>query len=178
MASVLGLAFGGLVAGHWLAYAGADHAREAAAAAHGWLEPASRLGLVAAVAVLAAATLGALMRPAGTAVRPRSVVLRLFAFQCGAFLAIELTERLVAGTGLQDLPLLLPLGIAVQALIAVAGAWLLKAALRAGELPGALSVFRPARSALPLTAITPTTSWTAPTWVPAPVGIRAPPQSR
>jgi hypothetical protein len=178
MASVLGLAFGGLVAGHWLAYAGAGHARETAAAAHDWLEPASRLGLVAAVAALAAATLGELLRPSRGAPSPRSVVARLFTFQAAAFLAIELTERLVTGTGLQDLPVLLPLGIGAQALVALVGAWLLSAAFRAGELLGAIPAPRAPRAALLIVAWFRATPAVAPSWVYAPVGVRAPPLGR
>lgn len=179
MASVLGLAFGGVVAGHWLAYAGAEHAREATADAHAWLAPASRLALVAVIATLAAATLRRVIRPADTAPRWGSVAARLFAFQATAFLAVEVSERLVAGTGLHDLPALLPVGIAAQALIAIIGAWLLRAALHVGELIGAVATSSP-RPPVPVLSITArvTRSRPVPAWIAAPVGLRAPPSSR
>jgi hypothetical protein len=179
IASVLGLAFGGLVAGHWLAYAGAEHAREATADAHAWLAPASRLALVAVIATLATATLRRVIRPAGTVPWWGSVAARLFAFQATAVLAVEVSERLVAGAGLHDLPALMPLGIAAQALIAIIGAWLLRAAFRVGELLVAI-VARPSRpraSTLSLVAA-PAVARAVPLGIAAPVGLRAPPPSR
>lgn len=179
MASVLGLALGGVVAGHWLAYAGAEHTRRATVAAHAWLAPASRLALVAVIATLAAVTLGRVVRPSDASPRWASVAAKLFAFQATAFLAVEVSERLIAGSRLHDLPVLLPLGIAAQALVAVAGAWLFRTALRAGNVLGDLTS-PPAGPQAPVLSITATVAgpWPVPAGVPTPVGLRAPPLGR
>ncbi len=117
-----GLALGGLFAGHAVTYAWLvpeAHARDAVlgATGHGYLAFAGRLGLIAAVAALTAATVGGVLRRDGG---PRSTVARLAALQVAAFIALEVGERLVTGGPLHDLATVLPVGLVVQVAVAVA----------------------------------------------------------
>jgi len=117
-----GLSAAGLLAGHWLAYAvahpGAPAGHEALAPAHGWLAAAQEV--VPLLAVIAAATI-ALERVAGwdrTGPMDRGALKRRLAtLQVGAFVALEVAERL-AGGGWSDLPAVAAVGVVAQLLTA------------------------------------------------------------
>jgi hypothetical protein len=128
---VLGLALGGVLLGHTVAYRlllPDAHARtlELAASGHGYVSGANVVGLVAAVVALTALFLGGVLRTNEAA--PRHLPARLVGFQMAAFLAMEVLERIASGGGVQHLPSVLVIGLPVQALIALLvafGAWLL-----------------------------------------------------
>src|SRR3954453_20190955 len=100
---VLGLALGGVLLGHTVAYrllAPDAHTRtlELAASGHGYLSGANMVGLVSAVVALAALFLGGVLRTTETA--PRDLAWRLIGFQVAAFCAMEVLERITSGGGL------------------------------------------------------------------------------
>jgi hypothetical protein len=150
----LGVATVGILAGHWLTYVldvphAQTRATELARTGHGYLPIAGQLATVCMAFTLASLFLDRVTRPrAGRAPTTTALVARLAALQTGAFVAMELTERAVAGAGFADLLHggLLPLGIALQLALAVVGAILLRLVLRAADLVAAAA---PARSALP-----------------------------
>jgi hypothetical protein len=119
---VLGLAFGGVLVGHTVAYRllipdAHSRALELAASGHGYLTGANAIGLVAAIIALAALFLGGVMRTQDVA--PHHLAARLVGFQMAAFLSMEVLERLASGGGTQHLASVLLVGLPVQALIAV-----------------------------------------------------------
>jgi hypothetical protein len=135
----IGLAAGGVLAGHGLTYAlvhpdGHERAGVLAATGHAYLHLLEGPGLVLAVVSAVAAVLVGLghVRPAPD---PGSLFRRLAAIQVGAFVAMEVVERLGTGTGITwpgDLGLL-TVGLVVQLSLARAGAWLLTTLHRTGE---------------------------------------------
>jgi hypothetical protein len=146
---VLGLALGGVLLGHTVAYRlllPDAHARslELAASGHGYLIGANVVGLLASVVALAALFLGGVLRTNATA--PRHLAGRLVGFQMAAFLAMEVLERVASGGGVQHLPSVLLIGLPVQALIAllvVFAAWLLlRAAAAIADLLAAVPTWR------------------------------------
>ena len=130
---VLGLALGGVLLGHTVAYRllipdAHTRALELAASGHGYLSGANVVGLVAAVVALAALFLGGVLRTNDAA--PQRLALRLVGFQMTAFLAMELLERIASGGGTQHLLTVLLTGLPVQALIAVLVAFMARLLLR------------------------------------------------
>jgi len=130
---VLGLALGGVLLGHTVAYRllipdAHTRALELAASGHGYLSGANVVGLVAAVVALAALFLGGVLRTNDAA--PQRLALRLVGFQMTAFLAMELLERIASGGGAQHLPAVLLIGLPVQAMIAVLVALVARSLLR------------------------------------------------
>lgn len=117
--AVLGVAVGGVLAGHWLTYLAVSPispAREALLhdTGHAYLGLAKDVGVMVVLAAFAAIFLGRLTRAsldAGAAFTRRIVGL-----QVGAFIAMEVLERVTAGVPLTSLTyhLLLPVGITVQ----------------------------------------------------------------
>lgn len=131
---VLGLALGGVLLGHTVAYRlllpdAHIRALELAASGHGYLNCAKVVGLVAAVVALAAMFLGGVLRTHDTA--PRNLAARLIGFQMTAFLAMEVLERIASGGGAQHLAAVLVIGLPVQSLIAVLIAFAARVLLRA-----------------------------------------------
>lgn len=128
----------GLGAGHLLAYAlsGADAEAHLAATGHGYLPTALRvavaMGLLGAVAAVLGGTRRATGRGGSLALLPTAV--RLIGIQTGAFVLLEVAERLVAGAPLADLWPLLGVGLLVQVLVAALLAPLLVGLERVGEL--------------------------------------------
>jgi hypothetical protein len=127
-------AFVGLILGHLLSYLIAipDPARRAVVLAdsgHAYLhlagDMAAILGFAAAVTVGLRAVTG---RDATDLPSAARLTWRLGALQAGAFIAMELGERLVSGGGFGELfaDHLLGIGIVVQLVIAAAGALLLR----------------------------------------------------
>jgi hypothetical protein len=134
--TVLALALGGVLAGHTLTYRVLlpdAHARafELARTGHGYLSGANAIGIVVAVAALALVFLANIRT--NTSRGPDGIVRRLAAFQVATFLAIEIMERLVSGSGVHGLPTLLLVGLPVQAAIAVALGVLVRALVRAAR---------------------------------------------
>jgi hypothetical protein len=130
----------GVLAGHWLTYrlvSPSTHERDSllAGTGHGYLGFANDAALVLALAAVAALFLGRLLGDADGLPDRGPLALRLIAFQAGAFAGLELLERVTAGappSGLMDHGLL-PAGLAIQALIGLAGAALIRWILRAAD---------------------------------------------
>jgi hypothetical protein len=127
-------AFVGLIVGHLLSYliAFPDAARRdavLAAAGHAYLHLAGDVAVVLAFAAVVTAMLRAAAERGGTEL-PSGVRLawRLGALQAGAFVAMEVGERLVSGSGLGELfaDHLFGVGVVVQLVIASLGAILLR----------------------------------------------------
>jgi hypothetical protein len=139
------VAVGGVLAGHWLTYrlvAPTAHARASLleGSGHGYLGYANDLALVLALTAMAGIFLGRLTRRDGTELGRRPLAIRLVAFQIGVFAAMETLERLTAGTSLTELfhHGLLPLGLGIQALVALGVALVIRALLRAADAAVAL----------------------------------------
>jgi hypothetical protein len=139
--AALGVAAGGVLLGHALTYLLVDpnaHQRAAdlARTGHAYLGVANDLGLIAALVALSAVFLGGLTRRDADAPGFGKLAGRLVAFQVAAFACMEVVERLSAGAPVSGVLHhgILPLGIAVEAAIAVLGAlviaWLIRAADR------------------------------------------------
>jgi hypothetical protein len=132
-----GVAFAGVVAGHTLTYFAAfpgsnDRAAYLAATGHSYWRNALVLALlleVLGLGVVAARGFRAGLR--GTLAIQHSgpqLAMRLAMIQVGGFGALEVGERLVSGAGVSGMFAhhLFVLGIAIQLLVAVAGALLLR----------------------------------------------------
>jgi hypothetical protein len=153
--AVFGVAFGGLLSGHALAYTALTpdptaRAAMLASTGHGYLHGADGVAIVAALAGLAVAFLGRLTGGRDDRPSARSFAGRLVAFQVIAFVVLEVAERLGAGAPLGDLARALPVGIAVQIALALASAWflrwLLRVADRVADLAGGATVEAPSGS--------------------------------
>ncbi len=165
--ATLGVAVGGVLAGHWLTYlAVSPSAHERAVilhdTGHSYLDLVSDIALVAALVAFASIFLSRLTkRSTDDGV---SVTQRMIAFQVSAFLGMEVLERVATGAALAGLfqAHLLPLGIAAQigvaSLAAAAIRWLLRLADRVASLAtGAEAPQRQvAAYALPTGAFAPT----------------------
>jgi hypothetical protein len=143
---VLGLALGGVLVGHTLAYRlllPDAHARavELARSGHGYLSGANAVGLVAAIVSLSVLFLGRLLR--SEAADTSSIVLRLAGFQVAAFALMEILERFSSGSGVNHLLPVLAVGLPVQIIVAAAIAFLARLLLRAADRIAALAT-RPA----------------------------------
>jgi len=133
---VLGLALGGVLLGHTLAYRlllPDAHARtlELARSGHGYLSGANAVGVVAAIVALCALFLGRLLRSEEAATW--SILWRLLAFQMAAFTSMEILERVASGAGSSRLLPILAVGLPVQAFVAATIALLARFLLRAAD---------------------------------------------
>jgi hypothetical protein len=133
---VLGLALGGVLVGHTLAYRlllPDAHARtlELARSGHGYLSGANVVGLVAAIVALSAVFLGRLLR--SEEAETWSILWRLVAFQMAAFASMEILERLASGAGSSRLLPVLAVGLPVQATVAASIALLARFLLRVAD---------------------------------------------
>ena len=141
------IAAAGVLGGHWLTYrVSVPHAdsRTAALAAtgHGYLSLAGELVTLLVAVALASVFVGALM-DAGSRARPgRALAVLLSALQVGAFFAMELLERVVAGSSVGDLVGgdILPIGVVANVGVALLGAamlrWILRTADRVAQAIG------------------------------------------
>ena len=136
-ATVLGVAFGGVLLGHELTYAllqprAGQRQILLATTGHAYLGVANHAALIVAVISLAAVFLG---RLGGRAEDPsfRELTGRLAGFQFLTFAAIEVIERLSVSAPLHDLTHVLPVGALVQVAVAAATALLLRSLLRAAD---------------------------------------------
>ncbi len=134
------VAVGGVLAGHWLTYrlvAPSGHARDTllAGTGHGYLSYANDLALILALAAIAAIFLGRLCLHDGGELDLRTLAIRLIVFQTSAFAAMEGLERVTAGASPAGLLHhgLLPLGLGVQALVALAITLLIRWLLRMAD---------------------------------------------
>jgi hypothetical protein len=166
--ATLGVAVGGVLAGHWLTYqtvSPPSHAHETLLqdTGHAYLGVANDLGLLVGLAAFAVIFLGRLTT-AGTDTRP-TITRRIVGFQVGAFLTMEVLERITARVPLTELAhhLLLPVGIALQIGVGLLASavirWLLRLADRVASViaMGAATPGRPAPVlALPSSAFFPT----------------------
>jgi hypothetical protein len=134
--TLAGTASGGVILGHWLAYVAAvpgpaARARILSATGHGYWLGAVKVAGVLAVASVGATFVGHLSRRLRDEwTEPRSLfglTLPLAGLQVAAFTVLEVVERLVAGAPLGGALHhgLFLLGVAVQVLVAAAGAMLL-----------------------------------------------------
>jgi lambda repressor-like predicted transcriptional regulator len=96
------------------------------------------MAAVTAAASLAIVFLGRLTRR-GSGEPFIAIAGRLAAVQISAFVAMEILERLGAGAPMHDLTTILPVGVAAQAIVALAGAWLLRLVLHAADIAGSLA---------------------------------------
>lgn len=181
---VLGVAVGGVLAGHWLTYLAVSptsHARTALLhdTGHAYLGLANDVGLLVVMAAFAAIFLGRLTARGFDS--GAGITRRIVGFQVGAFLAMEVLERITAGASLAALAhhLLLPVGIAVQIGVALLASavirWLLRLADRVASAmaAGAASPPRPVTAfALPTGALVPAGRELFAT------GVRGPPTDR
>ena len=143
--ATLSVAAAGVLAGHWLTYLVSvpdARARTAtlAATGHGYLSLAGELVTLLAALSIAAVFVGALV-DAGTGPRPgRTLALRLSAIQVAAFLAMEVLERVLAGSPVGALArsAILPVGVVANVGVALLGAivlrWILRTADRFAEV--------------------------------------------
>jgi hypothetical protein len=127
----MGLAAAGLAVGHWTAYAIATpvaHERDAVlhATGHGYLPFATQVAVLAGALGLAVLFLARLTTTRNRGSFARDAAALVMA-QSGAYLAIEIGERLLAGASLHDLThgSLLAIGLGVQVVVACGGAWLM-----------------------------------------------------
>lgn len=139
VSAAAGLAAGGVLVAHALTYAlvapdAGARDRLLAATGHGYLPAANFVALLSVLITLGALFLGRLTRPWGT---PgwQQLGARLAAFQVGAFLAMELLERLGSGAPLAGLVRsgALVIGVATQLVIAGAVTLLVRLVLRASD---------------------------------------------
>jgi hypothetical protein len=142
--ATVGVAGSGLVLGHWLAYALGEpqaHARDELlrATGHGYLPYATQVAVLAAALGLAALFLIRLAGRGGRGSFPRDAAV-LASVQCGAFLAMEAGERLLAGASLHDLTHgpLLAIGLGMQLAVALTAAAIVRLTERAADAADAL----------------------------------------
>lgn len=156
--SLVGVAVGGVVLAHWLAYVlsipGA-HARAQvlAASGHSYWVMAIKFAVVLGLAALGALFLRHLDRPPRTWESGQeafsAIAARLSLLQVMAFIAMEVTERLVVGAPVAHLfhHRLFLMGLALQLIVASAGAllllWFSRTAERVAEALGRPLLPRP-----------------------------------
>lgn len=132
----VGIAVGGVLAGHWLTYliVQPDHHDRAgllASTGHGYLAAAVQLALVLALVAAAGAFLGRLTG-GGDIPSLGSIVRRLGTFQLGAFVTLELVERAAAGS-FEGLVAVCLVAAVMQLVVATTSAWLLRTLARAAD---------------------------------------------
>ncbi len=149
--ATLGIAVGGVLAGHWLTYLAVAPVAGSRAAilhetGHAYLGMANDLALVAALAAMAAMFIGQLTGPM-PAGQLKGITARVVRFQVSAFVFLEVLERVTAGSPLADLihSGILPIGIAVQVAIGYVAALVIRWLLRTADRVAAAF----ARAALP-----------------------------
>jgi hypothetical protein len=136
--AVFGVALGGLLAGHAMAYAelAPDPTARAgmlAATGHGYLHGADAVAIVGVVAGLAVMFLGRLTAASDRGATVRSFAPRIAAFQVIGFVVMEVAERLSVGAPFGGLAHTLPVGIAFQIALALVSAWFLRWLLRVAD---------------------------------------------
>jgi len=182
----IGLAAGAVLLGHGVTYAlvhpdGHERAGVLAATGHAYLHLLEGPGLVLAImSVLAAAAVG--FGRVGDAPDRTTLFRRLAGLQLAAFATMEIAERVASGSllgaGVRDV-LVVVVGLGIQLALARAGAWLLDAVRRTGELLAEVLAHRsaaPSRAAV--TIALPTEPARASLAVLSPPPGRGPPSRR
>ena len=161
--SLVGVAVGGVVLAHWLAYVLAipgAHARAQvlAASGHSYWVVAIKFAVVLGLAAFGALFLRHLDRPPRTWESGQeafsAIAARLSLLQVMAFIAMEVTERLVVGAPVAHLfhHRLFLMGLALQLIVASAGAllllWFSRTAERVAEALGRPLLPHPRRAGL------------------------------
>jgi hypothetical protein len=178
--TVLGLALGGVVAGHALTYLVIrPDARQRtdllAATGHSYLHPVAGVLLTCAAVALVAFVIGRLIEGRSSS---RRLSRDLVTLQVAAFVGMEIAERVAAGAPLSDLARILPLGIAIQVVIAIAIGALLHRLARGLESAIAAVTARPRFDRSAAEALTvPSFAWSGSPPILAAKG-RAPPRPR
>jgi hypothetical protein len=181
--AVIGVAAGGVLAGHRLTYllVSPDPVVRTALldrTGHAYLSFAGELASVAAIAGLAMLVLGRLARRDGPPPRVAELFTRLAVFQLLAFVSMEVIERVASAAGLGDLVYVLPIGVVVQLAWSLAAALVLglmmRGADRATAVLGRAALPAPLR---PLGIRASTTDVVRPSTTPAIAAIRGPPSA-
>ena len=152
----LSVAAAGVLAGHWLTYLVSvpdASARTAtlAATGHGYLSLVGELVTAFAALSIAAVFVGALV-DAGSGPRPgRALALRLSAIQVAAFCAMEVLERVMAGSPVGTLAHsdILPVGVITNVGVALLGTLVLRWILRTADRVADAAVIGSAAAILP-----------------------------
>ncbi len=180
----MGVAVGGVLAGHWLTYLvvaplAGSRATILHQTGHSYLGLANDLALVVALAAMASMFIAQLATPE-PAGRLLGLTGRVVRFQVCAFVALEVLERVTAGSPLSELIRsgILPIGVAAQITIGFLAAfairWLLRTADRVAAALG--------RAAAPPRRDVPRPLLPEPVFVPvfrhlSAAGVRGPPSS-
>lgn len=180
--ATLGVAVGGVLAGHWLTYLvvapiAGSRATILHQTGHSYLGLANDLALVAALAAMASMFIAQLTSPA-PAPGLLGITGRVVRFQVCAFVALEVLERVTAGSPLSDLIRsgILPIGVAAQIMIGLLAAFVIRWLLRtADRVAAALG-----RAAAPPRRDVPRPLFPEPVFVPvfrhlSAAGVRGPP---
>jgi hypothetical protein len=137
--ATLAVAVGGVLVGHWLTYLVVAPVAGSRAAilhqtGHSYLGLANDIALVAALAALASMFIAQLTTPEPSR-RFLGVTGRVVRFQVCAFIAMEVLERVTAGSPLSELIRtgVLPIGIAAQVAIGILAAFVVRSLLRAAH---------------------------------------------
>jgi hypothetical protein len=180
----MGVAVGGVLAGHWFTYLVVAPVTDSRAAllhetGHAYLGIANDLALVVALAAMAAMFIGQLTSPA-PAGQLQGLTARVVRFQVSAFVLLEVLERVTAGSPLAELTRssVLPIGIAAQAAIGYLAACAIRWLQRTADLVAAAF----GRAASPPRRSVPRPLLPEPVFVPAErhlsaAGVRGPPSS-
>jgi len=177
----LGLAVGGVLAGHWLTYLVVrpeHHGRTEllASTGHGYLGLAVEAAVLVALVAAAGAFLGRLTGGGERTPGFRSLATGLWGFQLAAFLLLEIAERAVAGS-FEGLVAVAVVGAAMQLVVAVVTAWLLGLILTVADLAATLAIaWRPPAPVAARVQAPPSLSHRSPAHLQA--GIRGPPSGR
>jgi hypothetical protein len=185
---VFGSAAAGLLLGHALSYMLAvpdPYHRDLVMArtGHGYLPAASQAAVIMALAAVAAILARAWSnRDRGETERFSSIAGTLASVQIGAFVALEILERVVAGAPLGDLMRdhLLVIGIVVQVMVSLAGAAILAWFARTSALIVSATSGRPAALLRPILvqALPATPDHTLGRIVASARNVRGPPSAR
>ncbi len=140
----LGLAVGGVLAGHWLTYlvVRPEHHGRAellASTGHAYLGVAVEAGVLVVLVAAAGAFLGRLTGGGERTPRFRSLTTGLWGFQLVAFLLLETAERAVAGS-FEGLVAVAVVGAVMQLIVAIGTAWLLGLILTVADLAAGMPV--------------------------------------
>lgn len=136
--AVIGIAAGGVFAGHWLTYllvSPHSTARDALLqrTGHAYLPFGGELASVAAIVALATLVLGRLARRDEPLPGAGRLTGRFAAFQVLAFVSMEVIERISSSAGLDGLAHVLPTGVAIQLALSLVATLVLRSALQSAD---------------------------------------------
>jgi len=137
--AAIGIASGGVLLSHWLTYLtqvpnAADRASVLGGTAHGYLSVAGELATVLVAVTVGAMFVGRIVAAGAGPTPGRSLAVRLAVLQSGTFLGMEVLERLLAGAPLDELRgTILPFGVAINIVVALLGAFLVRSVLRVAD---------------------------------------------